>query len=322
MKVAVTGGAGYVGWSLVDVLLARPDVEQITVLDNFRRANYALLFLRSREPSTKLQVFRDDILNSKGIRKVLMGADVVCHLAAVARSPYSKESPHEFDQINHWGTAEICYAVEDLYIPRLVYLSSGAVYGQGDSECTLETPASPISAYGDSKLAGERQVERLSQRTDVLILRSGTVYGLNPCVRFDTAFNKFCLHAALKQPLLIHGDGHQRRAVIDINSIAQLLAHATIGDLSPGLYHAVDANPSIDDAIRLLREIAPGIEFNHVNQRQRMESLVMTPDDRLSRFQQPASDMRLIFKRTLADLGFPLGGASTRKGQPSERSDE
>ncbi len=315
MKIVVTGGAGYVGWSLVDILRRRPEVVEIAVLDNFRRANYAVLSLRRLQSTPKIQVFRDDVLNSRGLRTMLNGADVVCHLAAVARSPYSKESPHEFDQINHWGSAEICYAVEDLGIPRLVYMSSGAVYGQGDAECTPDSPVNPISAYGDSKFAGERQVERLAKRTDVFILRSGTVYGLNPCVRFDTALNRFCLHAVLNKPLLIHGDGQQRRAVIHIDTVARLLAHAALGDLDPGLYHAVDANPSIAEAVSLLRTITPIIEYNHVNQRQRLGSLILAQDARLSHYQQAAPDIRQTLATMLVEMGFPLMSNSTGQTQ-------
>ena len=111
MKVLVTGAAGYVGWSVIHALAASPDVSEIVVYDNFIRGNYGLVLGDKPAGSTLIRIVVDDILNSRALKKAMADIDCVAHLAAIAPSPYSDDNPHTFDQVNHWGTAEVCYTV-------------------------------------------------------------------------------------------------------------------------------------------------------------------------------------------------------------------
>ena len=87
MKVFVTGGAGYIGTELVSLLLANPQVEKVVVYDNLSRLNYNL-FMGQRLPgSERLSFIKGELLDSRALRKVLKGIDVVYHLAAKVTTP-------------------------------------------------------------------------------------------------------------------------------------------------------------------------------------------------------------------------------------------
>lgn len=302
MKVVVTGAAGYLGWSVVNALIDRESVDQVVVYDNFSRRNYGLLLTGKRPGYEKLTVQVDDILNSRGLRSAVKGAACVCHLAALAPSPFSDEHPHSFDQVNHWGTAEVCYATEDVAVPRIVYVSSGSVYGFSTEVFDTSTEPMPQTAYGESKFAGERHVRRLGEARQAVILRAGTVYGLNPVTRFDTFLNKFALDVALGRAIQVHGNGEQHRPVIHVEGLAHLVAAAVTGEIASGTYDAVDANFSVNDAVEALRHHAPDLETIYISQGSRLRDLMVRPDPRLQEFQTPPRSVEEGLGRILSEI--------------------
>jgi len=284
VKVLVTGGAGYLGWSVISALADMSGIAEIVIYDNFMRQNYGLL-LKSRQEMRKKCIVRvDDILNSRGLEKALEGAECICHLAALAPSPYSDDHPHAFDQVNHWGTAEVAYAAERAKVKRFVYVSSGAIYGFGRDFFTPQSSPMPVSAYGASKLAGENQVRRLSDKMEVVIIRAGTLFGLNPVARFDTFVNKFVLNMSLGMPIQIHGSGDQRRPLVHVDQLARLVVAGVIGELEPDIYNAVHQNKSVNEVVEIARTILPKLNTIFINQQQRMRDIVMQPDSRFRSF--------------------------------------
>ncbi len=284
MRVLVTGGAGYVGWSVVHELAQRDGIEEIVIYDNFARRNYGLLLGEKPTGKATIRVIVDDILNSRGLKKAMQGIDCVCHLAAIAPSPDIDDSPHRFDQVNHWGTAEVCYAVEATGLPKLVYLSSGAVYGHPEGIAGVETEPMPVTAYGRSKRAGEKQVERLDKQLEVAIIRSGTVYSVNPAARFDTFVNRFLLDAALGRALNVNGSGDQIRPIIDVQRLAAVVSQAVAAKPEALLSHAVEENIGINDVVASLKSTDPSIDAIHINQQQVLPDLKLTPSSALESY--------------------------------------
>jgi UDP-glucose 4-epimerase len=277
MRVLVTGGAGYVGWSVVHELARRDGVDEIIIYDNFARRHYGLLLVERPSGAAKIRVIVDELLNSRALRKAVTGVDCVIHLAAVAPSPDIDEKPHVFDQVNHWGTAELGYAVEQAGTPRLVYLSSGAVYGHPDTIAETTTRPLPVNAYGRSKLAGERQLERLTDQHELRIIRSGTVYGVNPAARFDTFVNRFLLDAALGRSLNVNGSGEQVRPIVPVDIVASQVVDAALGEASPAISHAVTESITVNQVIESLKAIDASLDVIYINQQQRLGGLKMTP---------------------------------------------
>lgn len=277
MRVVITGAAGYVGWSVLKMLADTPEVSEIIAYDNFARRNYGLMLAEKGAGYGKIQVVVDEILNSHRLRQSIQSADCVCHLAALAPSPFNNDNPHAFDQVNHWGTAEVCYAVEDAAVPRIVYISSGAIYGFPEGLADTETVPMPANAYGASKLAGERHVERLANQSEAIILRSGTVYGLNPVARFDTFINRFVLDAALGRALQVHGSGEQARPIVHVDSLAYAIRRSVLGEVKPGVQNVVETNASVNEAVEVLQQSDPSLEVIHMNQQARLQDLRVKP---------------------------------------------
>ena len=133
MNILITGGTGYIGTALVNALSQRNDVTKIVVYDNLSRGNFNF-FIGRNESKGKIKFIQGDILDSRKIRKELSAIDVVYHLAAKVTTPFANIDSHFFEQINHWGTAELIYALEESDVKQLIFTSSARilqVYGFG-----------------------------------------------------------------------------------------------------------------------------------------------------------------------------------------------
>jgi UDP-glucose 4-epimerase len=146
MKLLVTGGAGYIGSIVSRQLLAAG--HEVTVLDNLERGHRAAV-----PPQAKLAVV--DLLDRDALNaETAVGFDGVLHFAALALVSESVSHPERYYRTNVGGTLNLLEAMVAAKIPRLVFSSTCAVYGQPDEVPIAETTVPrPINAYGASKLA-------------------------------------------------------------------------------------------------------------------------------------------------------------------------
>ena len=175
MRVLITGGAGYIGTALCQALLADPSIERVTIYDNLSRHNYNA-FIGTLKLDHRFHFIEGDILDSRNLRKAVRNADAIFHLAAKVTTPFADQDAHLFEQVNHWGTAEVTYAVEESDVQRLVYLSSVSVYGSGEERKALGVQLNPKTFYGISKMRGEEHVRRLEDKVKTHIVRCGNVW--------------------------------------------------------------------------------------------------------------------------------------------------
>ncbi|MBK9731488.1 MAG: SDR family oxidoreductase [Chitinophagaceae bacterium] len=283
MNILITGGAGYIGTELAFELSQRPDIDKIVVYDNLSRGNYNL-FLGKGPRQGNVQFIQGDILDSRTIRKVLKGIDVVYHLAAKVTTPFANIDSHFFEQINHWGTAEMVYAIEESNITKLIFTSSASIYGSSAIPATEETPPHPSSFYGVSKQRAEEHVKRLFESIPTLILRCGNVYGYSKSMRFDAVINRFMFDANFGHRVTITGSGNQSRSFIHINKVTKMLAGLLHAEVSSGIYNLSDKNLEIVDIIEVLKKIYPDLEYLFINQHITMQELKVDQNSLLYKY--------------------------------------
>ena len=115
MRVLVTGDAGYIGTELVYRLASESGIKDILVYDNLCKGNYNLFTGLRKVPGNTVGFVQADILDSRGVRKHMEGADIVVHLVARVERHYADQNAHDFEQTNHWSTSEVVYAAEELW---------------------------------------------------------------------------------------------------------------------------------------------------------------------------------------------------------------
>ncbi|MCP4483776.1 MAG: SDR family oxidoreductase, partial [Flavobacteriaceae bacterium] len=224
MNILITGGAGYIGTELVYILEKEILIKSIVIYDDFSRNNYNLFLGRSKLNSSKVRFVKGTILDSRKLKTEIDKADVVYHLAAKVTTPFAEHNPHEFDQTNNWGTAELTYLIENSNVSKFIYSSSVSVYGASEKDVDLTTNPNPKTFYGISKLNAEKHVARLNNKAiDVFTLRLGNVYGYSKSMRFDSVINKFMFEANFRNHIRIFGDGNQMRSFIHIDRLTNHL---------------------------------------------------------------------------------------------------
>lgn len=193
-RVLITGGAGFVGTALTQLLLA--EGYHVRVLDNFiRNHGDALLpFLRYDE----FEFQRGDVTSLRDVQKAAKDVDAVIHLAALVGAPVCQRNNELAWLVNFHGTENVLRA-KGRDVPFL-YASTGSVYGKVDGVCTEDSPLNTLSVYGQSKLAAEKAT---LDRPNTLAYRFATGYGVSPNVRMDLLVNDLVHQAVVNRSLVI-----------------------------------------------------------------------------------------------------------------------
>src|SRR2546428_1095841 len=155
-KVRVTGGAGFIGSTLVRGLLERGD--DVRVLDNFSTGNRANL------EGLDVEVVEGELRSYERVHAAVRGVEVVYHLGALGSVPRSVQDPLTSSAVNVEGTLNVLLAARDEGVRRVIFSSSTSVYGTSRTLPTGEAePPDPISPYGAAKLDAERYCTAFSR---------------------------------------------------------------------------------------------------------------------------------------------------------------
>jgi UDP-glucuronate 4-epimerase len=232
-EILITGGAGFIGSHLVDLLLARGD--RVTALDSFndfynpsvKRNNIA-----AHEKNSAFTLVEGDVRNPSDLAPLFAKSrfDVIVHLAALAGVRPSLKNPSLYMDVNVVGTQRLLDAVtKQEQLPLFVLGSSSSVYGERVDEKFYETDPinRPLSPYAASKIAAEAVCHACHHTTglNVVSLRFFTVFG--PRQRPDLAIHKFCDLIYNDRPIEVYGDGHSKRDYTYVDDIVSGVAHAT-----------------------------------------------------------------------------------------------
>ena len=234
MKILVTGGAGFIGSHLVDVLSARGDA--VVVIDDFNDF-YDPEIKRANLRKTPAKIFAVDICDQEQVKTIIQAErpDVIVHLAARAGVRPSVLHPELYLKTNILGTFNLLEAAKCSNVGKFVFASSSSVYG-----ATRELPfredqvlVQTLNSYASSKLAGEHLCSNYSYLygLKVVCLRFFTVYG--PRQRPDLSIHKFTRLIANGNPIEVYGDGTARRDFTFIDDTIQGVINAIRFEGSP-----------------------------------------------------------------------------------------
>ena len=214
MKVLVTGGAGYIGTSLVPALLNKE--YKVTILDNLMY-NQNVFLEYYIDPNFTFEY--GDIRDEVKVKELTKNSDVVIHLASIVGAPACKKNPILAKEVNVDGTKNIVDALSNNQI--LLFASTGSVYGKIEGMCDEDWKPNPLSLYGSTKLDGEKMA---LEKTNSVAFRFATAYGLSPRLRLDLLPNDFVLNAIRNKYLVIY-DKKFRRTFIHVTDIVRSYLH-------------------------------------------------------------------------------------------------
>jgi UDP-glucose 4-epimerase len=230
-RTIVTGGAGFIGSSLVRALLAQG--ERVHVIDNLSTGNLDNL----EEVADQITVHEYDISNYDRIAPVIAGAKRIFHLAAVASVPKSIDEPVASHNTNIDGTFNVLRAAVEGKAGRVLFAASSAAYGDAPElpkrETYLPRPKSP---YASQKVLGEYYMSNFAEcfGLETVSLRFFNVFGprQDPTSTYSGVLSVFIACLLARRSPTIFGDGRQSRDFVYVDDIVNLLLRASDADAS------------------------------------------------------------------------------------------
>lgn len=223
MRVLITGGAGFLGAALANRLAN--EGHTVLVVDDLTAGD-------PRRLASEVLLTRGDVRDVPKLWTLLQGVDCVYHLAARVRVPESIHYPSDYNAVNVGGTVAVMEAMRDTGVRRVVFASSGALYGEQSHQPVHEGQVpNPNSPYGVSKIAAEYYVSTLGTLYDIetVSLRVFNAYGpgqeLPPS--YPPVVPQLLKQARTGGSLVIFGDGRQTRDFVFLDDVLDALAAAS-----------------------------------------------------------------------------------------------
>lgn len=222
MKILVTGGAGYIGSTVVPILLSAG--HRVCVLDNLTYSSKSLLGVW---PDTNFEFYRGDVRDEQSARMALKDVDAVIHLAAIVGDPACARQPEIARSINLEASVRLLDLSKELGVRRFIFASTCSNYGKMKDDLGYVDETSelcPVSLYAETKVAVENYILSSNHFGDLspTVLRFATAYGVSPRMRFDLTVNEFTMEMLTKRKLVIFGQQFWR-PYVHIRDIARAI---------------------------------------------------------------------------------------------------
>ena len=255
-NILVTGGAGYLGSTMVPDLLNAG--HKVTVLDNFMFQQSSLNHVCN---NPNFSVSKGDIRIESVMAPLIKKADIVIPLAALVGAPLCTADPVGATTINHDA---ISLMIKLLSKDQVVLMpTTNSAYGTGDKNnfCTEESPLRPISQYAIEKVGIEKE---LMQRENAVSFRLATVFGMSPRMRIDLLVNDFT-YRAVNDRFVILFESYFKRNYVHVRDVSRAFQHAILNfDKMKGQIYNVglsEANVSKKELCETIQKQIPDFLF-------------------------------------------------------------
>jgi len=309
----VTGGAGFIGSSIVDALVHTG--ERVRILDDFSTGSMTNV----AAVQDRVEIIEGDLRDMDAVRRAVHGVTYIVHQAALRSVPRSVDDPLSTDAVNTHGTLQLLVAAREAKtVRRVVYASSSSVYGDSPLLPKVEdqTPA-PISPYAVAKLAAEHYCRTFSHLygLETVSLRYFNVFGpkQSPESKYAAVVPLFMRAALFDEPIIVHGDGEQSRDFTYIDNVvaANLLACTTPGVGGQVFNIACNSRHSVLEIARTVEKLlGRAVKIEHTPPRSgdvRHTQASIEKAERLLHYHPTIGfedGMRRTFEHLRADLGL------------------
>ncbi|WP_375241376.1 SDR family oxidoreductase [Polaribacter sp.] len=257
-KILVTGGAGFIGSNLCEVLLAKENA--VVCLDNFSTGKRENILSFLENPNFTL--IEGDIRNIETCLKASLNVDFVLHQAALGSVPRSIKDPVTSNEVNVGGFLNMLVAAKENKVKRFVYAASSSTYGDSDSLPKVESViGKPLSPYAITKYVNELYADVFSKTygIETIGLRYFNVFGKRQDANgaYAAVIPKFINQLLKLESPIINGDGLHSRDFTYIDNIIQINLLSLVADKNAinTVYNAAfgDRN-SLNDLVSYLKE--------------------------------------------------------------------
>ncbi len=268
-KVIVTGGTGFIGSHLTELLLSRG--YQVVIIDDLSTGKMANIAPLLKRPN--VEFIQGSITDLPRLQNFFQGVDYVFHQAALSSVPRSVADPLSTNQVNTTGTLNVLLAARDNNVSKVIYASSSSVYGDTPTlpkrEDMIPDPQSP---YALTKLVGEYYCRIFHQLYNLptICLRYFNVYG--PRQDADSPYSAVIpisiTRLAEGKPPIIYGDGEQTRDFTFVKDVIQANIIGAESDACGVFNIGRGESNTINDLARTItRIIEKDVQFEYQPQR-------------------------------------------------------
>jgi nucleoside-diphosphate-sugar epimerase len=292
MKILVAGGAGYVGSTLVSLLLSQG--HQVRVLDSLLHGGQSLLGVWA---CPGFEFWRGDIRDGDIIRAAVAGMEAVVNLAAIVGDPACARQPELACAVNLEAALALLDESKRAGVSRFVFASTCSNYGRMRDPSQYVDESSelrPVSLYAETKVAVE-QAMLDPARTESLCatpLRFATVFGVSPRMRFDLTVNEFTLELLTKKHLVVFGEQFWR-PYIHVRDVARAIVavlEAPAAQMRNQVFNvgSTEQNYQKQQLVELIKPYVPDGVIEYVHK------------------QEDPRDYRVSFAKIKKELGFEI----------------
>jgi nucleoside-diphosphate-sugar epimerase len=258
VSVLITGGSGYLGSILTEMLVQRGF--KVTVIDNLFYSQNTLFNLLHNDNFTFIY---GDVTNERFMEKFLMRSnfDFIIPLAAIVGFPASEQKPELTWQVNY--NAILTILKHRKREQGIIFPTTNSGYGSttGEVECTEESPLTPISTYGKSKVDAEKAIAKSG---NYVCFRLATLFGFSPRMRTDLLVNNF-VEKAVEDKTIVLFERNFKRNFLHVRDASRAFIYTMLNwdNMKNNTYNVGHPNYNIskDDLCKMIKKEVPDLNI-------------------------------------------------------------